>query len=172
MQVQRVDLSWILVISKRVSVKPCGFCSAETFQKVTLLSPKALLILNLSEQLFSLTFLQSCREIWKMLLMTLFCFHERTGVIWNMHNVIMMVTFFFFLKSFDNNLNFAQNRKRTYDSQPYRWITEQLGLRLPGITPAALSPASWIFTQDPEGEVSSQGKKLLPQSKSSWPVCA
>lgn len=116
---------------------PCGFCSAETFQKLTLVSPKAFLILNLNKQLFSLTFLQSCRGIWKMLLMTPFCFHASAGVIWNMHNVIRMVTFF--LKSLDNNLNFAQNCKRTYDSQPYWWITEQLGLRLSGITPAALS---------------------------------
>lgn len=140
------------------AVVPYGFCSAETFQKLTLASPKAFLVLNLNEQLFFLTFLQSCKGIWQTLLMTLFCFHGRAGVIWNMHNVIRIVTFF--KKSLDNNLNFAQNCKRTYDSQSYWWITEQLGLRLPGITPVALSPASWILTRDPEAQFQSRVKSF------------
>lgn len=76
------------------AVVPYGFCSAETFQKLTLASPKAFLTLSLNEQLFFLTFLQSCKGIWQTLLMTLFCFHGRAGVIWNTHNVIRIVTFF------------------------------------------------------------------------------
>lgn len=66
----------------------------------------------------------------------------------------------FFLKSLDNNLNFAQNCKRTYDSQPCWWITEQLGLRLPGVTPGALSTASWILTPDPEAQLHPRAKSF------------
>lgn len=80
---------------------------------------------------------------WKMLLMTLFCCHGKTGMTWNMHNLIRMLRSF---KNLDNEFNFEQNRKRTHDYQSYCWITEQLWLRLTGITPVALSLSSWILT--------------------------
>lgn len=91
MQVQYIDLLLfhILVLPKTVSaVVHCIFCSSETFQKLHQPYSIAFLILNLNKKLFFLTFLHSCRGVWKIWLTTLFGFHGRAGIIWNMHNLI------------------------------------------------------------------------------------